>query len=322
MKINKITSENPIISVVICAYSSERYDDTIKSIFSILKNNYKNYEIIIIIDGNEDLKQKIKKKFKGINKISILDNKKNEGPSVSRNLGVDFSKGEIVAFIDDDAFAQPNWLDTIKKNFIDHPNIAACGGKLIPIYEKGAKKIPEELLWIVGCTYKGHTQKKKYVRNVISANMAVKKEVFTEIKFEKMFDGINWKMEDTLFGIRLFLKDRNLILYDPKMIIYHKVIINRTKIKYIINRSYSEGILKANLGKYVNCNVHKDRLFHQEKNYFFILIFSIFKYIFFKLRVVDSLLLSISLFFVLLGYLVEFFSLRDIGRKINKYLSS
>jgi glycosyltransferase involved in cell wall biosynthesis len=298
-------SASPFISVIICAFSMKRYSETVKCINSVLINEYKNFEMIIVIDGNEKLKQKIESEFKAINNILIVDNKKNEGPSVSRNRGVELAKGEIVAFIDDDAFAAPDWLETIVKNFYKDPEISALGGKLIPVYENGARKLPEELLWIVGCTYKGHPIKKQFVRNVISANMAVKREVFKEVQFEKMFDGRNWKMEDTLFGIRLFMKKKNAILYDPVMVVYHNVSKERTKMNYILQRSYSEGRLKYDLGRVIQTNFRDKQIFLHEQSYLKTLLSSIFRNSF-SLQLKDCLLLSLSMLCVVFGYLTRY----------------
>lgn len=298
-------SASPFISVIICAFSMKRFEETAECINSVLNNDYKKFEIIIVIDGNEKLKQKIESEFKRINKILIVENKKNEGPSVSRNRGVDLAKGDIVAFIDDDAFATLDWLETIVKDFFEYPEISALGGKLIPVYENGARKLPEELLWIVGCTYKGHPVKKQFVRNVISANMAVKREVFKDIQFEKMFDGRNWKMEDTLFGIRLFMKSKNAILYDPAMVVYHNVSKDRTKIKYILQRSYSEGRLKYDLGRVIRTNFVDNQIFRHEQSYLKTLLSSIFRNSF-TLQLKDSLLLSLSMLCVVFGYLTRY----------------
>ena len=298
---NKNEFQSPFISVVICAYSLNRFRMTMDCIYSILNNNYKNLEIIIVIDGNKELKHKMESELRAGTKISIIENKNNEGPSVSRNHGVEHAKGEIIAFIDDDAFASSNWLETIAKDFSEYPGIAACGGKLIPVYEKNANKLPEELLWIVGCTYNGHPVKKQFVRNVISANMAVRREIFNNLKFEKMYDGRNWKMEDTLFGVRLYQRDKNSTLYDPDMLVYHNVSRERTKLQYVLQRAYSEGFLKADL-KIVVDRGNDNNIFYHEGKYLINMIFSLLKN-FFKL--IDNLLIIFVTVFTVLGFLRE-----------------
>ena len=299
-----VDNKNPFISIVICAYSLERFGMTVNCINSISNNNYKNYEIILVIDGNNELKQKLDIKFKGIDNITIIENKKNEGPSVSRNRGVEIAKGDIVAFIDDDAYAENDWLELMIKNFSDYPEIDVCGGKLLPMYDEGANILPEELLWTVGCTYKGHPEERQFVRNVISANMAVRRSVFNNVQFEKMFDGKNWKMEDTLFGIRLSMRRRDAILYDPDMIVRHHVSSDRTKLKYLLERSYSEGKLKYDLGQMVKVNFTDKQVFHQEQNYLKLLISSIFiNSIAFRLR--NVLLITTVMFSVMYGYIIR-----------------
>lgn len=305
MKENKDT----FISVVVCAFSTVRFNMTIDCIQSVINNTYKNYEIILVIDGNSELRQKMESKFKGMENIIIVENVKNEGPSVSRNLGVSYAKGDIIAFIDDDAIATPNWLEIILKNFLDYPEIYACGGKLIPVYNRYSKKLPEELLWIVGCTYKGHPEKKQFVRNVISANMAVKKEVFDEIRFEKMFDGKNWKMEDTLLGIRLVLRYENVILYDPANTVYHNVPSDRTKLSYVHRRALSEGILKARLGDMIGRNFTDYKMFCQEHRYLSILARSIVKE-FLNLRMRSFMLICIALLSTSIGFIYGSFAKR------------
>ncbi len=297
-------NKNPLLSIVICAYSSKRFDMTINCIDSISHNNYKNCEIILVIDGNEDLKQKMDSKYKGTDNMIIIENKKNEGPSVSRNRGVEIAKGDIIVFIDDDAFAEHDWLERIVKNFSDYLEIDACGGKLLPLYDDGAQILPEELLWTVGCTYKGHPEERQFVRNVISANMAVRKKVFKDIQFEKMFDGKNWKMEDTLFGLRLSMRRGDAILYDPDMIVHHNVSKDRTKLKYLLERSYSEGKLKYDLGNMVKADFTNKKVFSQEQNYLKILLSSIIRNSF-KFRLKNALLIALVMSTVICGYMVR-----------------
>lgn len=284
-----IDSKNPLMSVVICTFSLKRFDTVVDCIRSIYNNTYKNYEIILVIDGNRELRQKIGSKFKYVDNMTIVENMKNEGPSASRNLGISCAKGDIIAFIDDDAIAPTNWLEAILKNFLDFPGIDVCGGKLIPIYEKGSRKLPEELLWIVGCTYRGHPEKRQFVRNVISANMAVRRQTFDEILFEKMFDGKNWKMEDTLFGIRVSMRNKDAILYDPKIIVQHHVSKDRTKLAYIFQRAYSEGSLKADL-RIMTGKSFNNKIFYHEMKYFMIISTSILTN-FMNLRIRNSAIL-------------------------------
>ena len=302
-----IIDKNPLISVVICAFSSKRFDMTIDCIHSIFNNTYKNYEILLVVDGNHELKQKMDDKFKDNKNVIVSGNGKNEGPSIARNKGIYDAKGDIIAFIDDDAFAEPDWLERIAKDFSEYPEILVVGGKLLPDYESGVKKLPEEILWIVGGTYKGHPENRQTVRNVFTGNMAVKRDVFNDIMFEvpynhgkKGFLSPIKQLEDTVFCIRVNDKKQNSVLYDPEIVAYHYVPKERLSLKYIFDRTFSEGILKAKIGKIdVKDN---DKVLSYEHGYLIMVLVSIIKN-FCTLKIRNAFLLSLTVSCVALGYI-------------------
>lgn len=93
-----VSIKNPLISVVIPTYNPSAYiNDAIKS---VLNQDYSNIEIIVIDDGSVvDVKSVINKSF--IKKIKLY-RQKNQGPSTARNYGVKKSRGDLIAFLDDD----------------------------------------------------------------------------------------------------------------------------------------------------------------------------------------------------------------------------
>lgn len=310
-------SKSPLISVIICAYSSNRFGMTIECINSIFNNTYKNYEIILVIDGNNELKHRMDEKFEKIDNMIIIENEKNEGPSISRNLGVEYAKGDIVAFIDDDAFATKNWLENIIKDFLEYPEIFAVGGKLLLVYETGAKKLPEELLWLVGGTYKGHPENKQLIRNVFTGNMAVKRDIFKDTNFEIMIDkkknNLSHQLEDTLFCVRLNNRKSGTVLYDPEIIAYHHVPNDRLKVRSMLKRAFDEGVLKAKLedlnkkSKEYDDKAKKDndktndKTLSSEHSYLNTILISIIKSLLtFKIR--NCTLMSLTVLSVSLGY--------------------
>ena len=98
-----------LISVIIPYYKKKEY--IVSSINSVLKQSYKNLELIIIYDDSnlDDLivLNNIKKKDK---RIKIFINKKNLGAGLSRNKGIKLSKGNFIAFLDSDDLWSPNKL--------------------------------------------------------------------------------------------------------------------------------------------------------------------------------------------------------------------
>lgn len=112
------------VSIYIPAYNAE---NTIKqTLNSVINQTYKFDEIIVIDDNSSDDTCKIINQFEN---IKLIKNKQNMGLGYNRNLGIKTSNNEIVASIDADVVLDPEWLNTIIKNFQSEDNIM-CGGKM------------------------------------------------------------------------------------------------------------------------------------------------------------------------------------------------
>lgn len=108
-----------LISVIIPVYNAENYIN--RCVSSIVNQTYENLEIIIINDGSTDGSGRICDEWKEKDKRIHVYHKKNEGPGIARNIGIEMSKGEYLAFIDSD-----DWIeDTAYETFI---NIALKSG--------------------------------------------------------------------------------------------------------------------------------------------------------------------------------------------------
>ena len=97
-----------LVSIITPCYNSERYlEDTFKS---ILKQNYTNWEWIIVDDCSTDNSVKLIKSFKD-DRIKLYEQDVNKGASEARNKGLELSKGRFITFIDSDDLWLPNFLD-------------------------------------------------------------------------------------------------------------------------------------------------------------------------------------------------------------------
>jgi GT2 family glycosyltransferase len=111
----------PKVSVVICVYNGDR---TINSgLASLEKLNYPNYEVIVVNDGSTDGTRQIAENYSYIRLI----NQENQGLSAARNVGIQASTGEIIAFTDADCMADPDWLNYLVARF-QSSDFAAVGG--------------------------------------------------------------------------------------------------------------------------------------------------------------------------------------------------
>lgn len=117
---------NPIISIVIPVYNTEKYIN--QCLQSLLQQSFQDFEIICIDDGSQDNSLNILKKFSTFdNRITVITQQP-KGAGAARNIGLSLAKGKYISFLDSDDFFEYNYLETmfslINKNLAD---IAICG---------------------------------------------------------------------------------------------------------------------------------------------------------------------------------------------------
>src|SRR5438477_11309742 len=98
------------ISVIICAYTEARWDALLAAVDSVQHQTLPPREIIIVIDRNPNLLRRVQENLSG---VIAIENSKAKGASGSRNTGGLVAQGEVLAFLDDDAIAQPDWIDNV-----------------------------------------------------------------------------------------------------------------------------------------------------------------------------------------------------------------
>lgn len=108
----------PTVSIIIPVYNNERFLK--EAIESILTQNYRNIEIIIVNDGSTENLSKIAKTYNGVCKWV---NQTNKGPANARNTGLKFATGKYINFLDSDDLFLPGKLDIHLKFLETHPNI-------------------------------------------------------------------------------------------------------------------------------------------------------------------------------------------------------
>ncbi len=102
---------NPKVSVIVPIYNVEKY--LAKCLFSLVKQSFKDFEVLLINDGTPDNSMKIAEKFADKDKRFIIFNKPNGGLSDARNFGLDRAKGEFVVFVDSDDYVHRDYLKVL-----------------------------------------------------------------------------------------------------------------------------------------------------------------------------------------------------------------
>jgi GT2 family glycosyltransferase len=234
-------------SVIVCAFSSDRLEQTVACVESVLAQRPPPGQMIVVVDHNERLRVQLRGRLPS--EVEIVASRGERGLSSARNTAVGLSRGDLIVFIDDDAVAHEHWLERLLSAFED-PGVVGAGGQAVPAWERAQPAwFPDELLWVVGCSYRGLPQAGA-VRNPLGCNMAFRAALFDRVG---LFDpGIGrlgsrpLGCEETEFCVRVAraIPGARLLLVSGAEIDHH-VPQERGLPRYLLRRCYYEGISKA-----------------------------------------------------------------------------
>lgn len=118
-------NNNPKISIIVPVYGVEKY--IAKCIMSIKNQTFTDFECLIINDGTKDNSIEIALQTIKDDARFIIFNKENAGQGSARNLGIDNSRGEYIAFIDSDDWVEANYLKLMYEKIVeDDADICTC----------------------------------------------------------------------------------------------------------------------------------------------------------------------------------------------------
>jgi len=257
-------------SVVICTYTMERWDDLERAVESSLAQRGQVSEVVVIVDHNAELLERAGRRWGGGTQIpvKIEANRGAKGLSGARNSGVAASGAEIVAFLDDDAEADPDWIERLLAAYSD-PHVVACGGAAVP--RLGGTRPgwwPPEFDWVIGCSYVGLPTHRSSVRNLIGANMSIRRaDVVGVGGFTEGLGRIGKRplgCEETELCIRLAQRDAAaVVVYEPAARVHHRVPTERLSWRYFRARCFAEGMSKA----MISARVGSDSSLSCERSY-------------------------------------------------------
>lgn len=244
------------VSVVVCTYTADRWDGLCAGIAALQAQALRPHEILVVVDHDPALLERVETQLPG---MAALPSTGPPGLAGSRNTGARAATGSVVAFIDDDAVPEVDWLERLSEPYEDS-EVVAVGGGIVPSWATSRPAwFPPEFDWVVGCTYRGLPKARASVRNVIGANMSFRREVFEHLEFFSGLGHANGRSlggEETDFCIRLAdaLPGRRIV-YEPQARVRHHVPEDRAQFSYFLQRCYSEGVSKGVLARRVGSSV-------------------------------------------------------------------
>ncbi|MEP6664969.1 MAG: glycosyltransferase family 2 protein [Nocardioidaceae bacterium] len=237
----------PSISVVVCVYTEDRWDAIVESVYSAKHQTLPPREVVVVVDHNPSLLSRCSRELPG---TVVLPSAGHPGLAGARNTGVAKSEGAVIAFLDDDAWAEPDWLARLLPHYTD-PAVLGVGGGIVPDWGgPRPARLPREFDWVVGCSYVGLPTDASQVRNVIGANMSIRRTVFDAVGgFAQGLGRVRSRpagCEETELCIRASARIQSgCFIYEPGAVVHHQVGAERQTWAYFRSRCFAEGRSKA-----------------------------------------------------------------------------
>jgi GT2 family glycosyltransferase len=262
------------MSVVICAYTLDRWPDLQAAVKSVLDQQHTVERVIVVIDHNPELLDRAQIRWPAIDTtasgavVQVVASRGLLGLSGARNTGVAVATTEIVAFLDDDAVADPTWTQWLLAPYSDQ-DVIACGGAAVPALDgRRPRWWPLEFDWVVGCSYVGLPSRQAEVRNLIGANMSLRRQAAVDIGgFVEGIGRVGSRplgCEETDLFIRLSRRwPHTRVVYEPRALVHHRVPTARLTWRYYRARCFAEGLSKAKVAAHVG----RDRALASERSY-------------------------------------------------------
>ena len=234
-------------SVVICAYTENRWDQLIAAVESVQAQHEPVDQIVLVIDHHDGLLSRASERWPA---LTVVANSGPQGLSGARNTGIQASSGDVVLFLDDDAVAERHWVGRLTAPYRD-PRVLGVGGSAEPVWQLPPPAWwPREFGWVVGCSYRGQPTSVSRVRNLMGCNMSVRRSVLQAVGgFETGLGRTPDSplgCEETELCIRAQANfPQGRFLLEPKAVVHHAVPAERASWPYFRDRCRAEGISKA-----------------------------------------------------------------------------
>ncbi|MFE6749442.1 glycosyltransferase family 2 protein [Kitasatospora purpeofusca] len=240
------------LSVVVCSYTLDRWDDLTAALDSLAAQRRRPDETVVVVDHCPELTARLAARPE----LRVVESTEPPGVSGARNTGVREAEGEVLAFLDDDAVARPDWTEALLDGYRD-PAVLGVGGRVDSWWETGRPGwFPPEYDWVVGCSYPGAPEDTGAVRNFIGANMSFRRAaVVAAGGFRSDLGRIGtspFGCEETELCVRLTaLNPGGVLRHQPTAVVRQHVPPARTGWRYFSSRCWAEGRSKAVVARHV-----------------------------------------------------------------------
>lgn len=232
--------DDDLISIIVPVYNVEKYIN--RCIETIIKQDYKNIEILLIDDGSTDESGNICDEFeKKYSNIKVI-HQKNQGLSKARNVGIKMSSGKYIGFVDSDDYIERDMYDVLHKNMLKYDaDISVCDYIKIAENMKSCKKSNINSKTII---YDEMAPKMKELLTEENLNNYVWNKLYKRDLFDKNMFKEGAKFEDIDIMYKLFYEANRIVYTDYAA--YNYVQRDNSIMKTIDNNAIADLIRATN----------------------------------------------------------------------------
>ena len=233
------TTALPSASIVICAYTEDRWAMLVAAVGSALAQTHRPEQVVVVIDHNRSLFDRCKGALPTWSRpdgptLLLFENRFDGRLGSARNTGVSECTGEIVAFLDDDAAADPEWIAHLVAPYGDSA-VVAVGGAPLPVYETARPRwFPTQMDWVFGCYYEGLPEVLAPTRRLIGASMSTRRAALEVIGG---FQSDNHDDMDMCHRLAISFPNSRIML-EPEAVVRHNVVAERVTWSYFWRRCF------------------------------------------------------------------------------------
>lgn len=241
-------SKTPFVSVII-PVRQHSYLLLHENLPEMAKQTYKKFEVIVLPNEQAQYDMLLLEKYRW---LRIVPTGKITRPAEKRDIGVKNAKGEIIAFIDDDAYPDPHWLEEAVNLFNKKKATVICGPGILPdktnIWEKIFDEVLKNPIGSGGYGYRFAARPARYVDDYPSMNFLISKKIFQKLGG---FNSDYWPGEDSKLCNDILTKEKGTLYYTPGVLVYH----------------HRRGDLRGYLKQHASYGFHRGAFFaHGDKN--------------------------------------------------------
>lgn len=204
-------TKKTLISIIVPVYNTEKYIE--RCLDSIMKQDYPNFEVILVNDGSTDesgiIIQKYKEKYKNISYIK----QENKGVGAARNAGIKVAKGDYISFVDSDDLIMEDYCSHLL-SIIGDADIAVAGREkyIDNVYDKS--KTPSQVITVSGMEALKFQMLGKYNTRPAWGKL-YKRNIVEDVSFVEdcIFEEVRYSAETFLKAEKVIFANKDLYLY-------------------------------------------------------------------------------------------------------------